>query len=172
MVAYYNFWSPMRLFWSLRTALVLFYVSRPIFSPQRSIWQKCAYVSWNLAVTSWNVLSQGIGTHILFPSWSSFWVLKNKVLWFSHQNTQLSLYVWSQKIVRKGALYFQFLGIPTLWLDRKIYHLTLREGCCARFDDIELSLGYYGYHKRKNNGIVHDFQTHFKSFLFIQLTCN
>ena len=63
--------------------------------------------------TSWNVLSQGIGAHILFPSWSSFWVLKNKFLWFSHRNTQLSLYVWSQKIVTKGALYFQFLGIPT-----------------------------------------------------------
>ena len=71
-------------------------------------------VSWNLAVTSWNVLSQGIGAHILFPSWSSFWVLKNKFLWFSHRNTQLSLYVWSQKIVTKGALYFQFLGIPSL----------------------------------------------------------
>ena len=37
---------------------------------------------------------------------------------------------------------------------------------------IELSLGYYGYHKRKNNGIVHEFQMHFKSSLFIQLTCN
>ena len=24
---------------------------------------------------------------------------------------------------------------PTEYLDRKIYHLTLREGCCARFDD-------------------------------------
>ena len=54
------------------------------FLPQRSIKQKCASVSWNLAVTSWNVLSQGIGAHILFPSWSSFWVLKNKFLWFSH----------------------------------------------------------------------------------------
>ena len=75
--------------------------------------QKCASVSWNLAVTSWNVLSQGIGAHILFPSWSSFWVLKNKFLWFSHRNTELSLYVWSQKIVTKGALYFQFLDIPT-----------------------------------------------------------
>ena len=38
----------------------------------------------------------------------SFWVLKNKFLWFSHRNTQLSLHVWSQKIVTKGALYFQF----------------------------------------------------------------
>ena len=37
---------------------------------------------------------------------------------------------------------------------------------------IELSLGYYGHHKRKNNGIVHDFQTHFKSSLFTQLTCS
>ena len=66
-----------------------------------------------LLLYSWNVLSQGIGAHILFPSWSSFWVLKNKFLWFFHRNTQLSLYVWSQKIVTKGALYFQFLGIPT-----------------------------------------------------------
>ena len=31
---------------------------------------------------------------------------------FPSRNTQLSLYVWSQKIVTKGALYFQFLGIP------------------------------------------------------------
>ena len=37
---------------------------------------------------------------------------------------------------------------------------------------IECSLGYYGHHKRKHNGIIHDFQTHFKSSLFIQLTCN
>ena len=37
---------------------------------------------------------------------------------------------------------------------------------------MERSLGYYGHHKRKHNGIVHDFQTHFKSSLFIQLTCN
>ena len=37
---------------------------------------------------------------------------------------------------------------------------------------IELCLGYYGHHKRENNGIVHDFQTHFKSSLFIQLTCS
>ena len=37
---------------------------------------------------------------------------------------------------------------------------------------IELTVGFYGHHKRKNNGIVHDFQTHFKSSLFIQLTCN
>ena len=25
---------------------------------------------------------------------------------------------------------------------------------------IELTVGFYGRHKRKNNGIVHDFQTH------------
>ena len=37
---------------------------------------------------------------------------------------------------------------------------------------IELTVGFYGRHKRKNNGIVHDFQTHFKSSLFIQLTCS
>ena len=86
----------------------------PFFHHKGAFNKKCASVSWNLAVTSWNVLSQGIGAHILFPSWSSFWVLKNKFLWFSHRNTQLSLYVWSQKIVTKGALYFQFLGIPTI----------------------------------------------------------
>ena len=28
---------------------------------------------------------------------------------------------------------------------------------------IELTLGSYGHHKRKNNGIVYDFQTDFKS---------
>ena len=86
----------------------------PFFRHKWAFKKNCASVSWNLAVTSWNVLSQGIQTHILFPSWSSFWVLKNKILWFSHRNTQLSLYVWSQKIVTKGALYFQFLGISNL----------------------------------------------------------
>ena len=67
---------------------------------------------FGLHASQYETAGIGIGAHILFPSWSSFWVLKNKFLWFSHRNTQLSLYVWSQKIVTKGALYFQFLGIP------------------------------------------------------------
>ena len=64
---------------------------RVFFTTKEHLTKMCFYFL-NLAVTSWNVLSQGIQTHILFPSWSSFWVLKNKFLRFSHRNTPLRGY--------------------------------------------------------------------------------
>ena len=58
---------------------------------------------------SWNVLSQGIQTHILFPSWSNFWVL-NKFLWFSHRNTQLELVCVVTKKCHEGSPLFPVFG--------------------------------------------------------------
>ena len=49
--------------------------------------------------------------------------------------------------------------------------ITVCKECCTG-SMIELTRDSYGFHKRKNNGILYDSQIHLKASLFNQLTCN